>query len=125
MTKNTAFGERNDNFQCFSEFYNFGDDLHLSQPPHISSRPRVLSDAEKAGAIFIIKKIFLRGKRSSLVFCTEWSREKRFYNVDTRSSGPYYKNFMIVIYDHNDRSHHFKTTNTIILTILAKAASLS
>jgi hypothetical protein len=46
----------------------------------------------------------------------------------TMTSGLYYKTFMIVNYDCNDRGQYYKTTIMIVFTILAKAtakASLS
>ncbi len=39
--------------------------------------------------------------------------------------GLYNINFMIVIYNHNDRGQYYKTTITIVFMILAEAASLS
>ncbi len=35
--------------------------------------------------------------------------------------GLYYKTSEIVIYDRNDRGQYYKTTNTIVFTILVKA----
>ncbi len=37
-----------------------------------------------------------------------------------KTSGLYYKKFMLVIYDRNDSGQYCKTTITIVFTILAK-----
>jgi hypothetical protein len=38
-----------------------------------------------------------------------------------KTSGLFYKNVMIVIYDRNDSGQYYKTTMTIVFTILVKA----
>ncbi len=45
--------------------------------------------------------------------------------ITQKSSGLYYKNFNIIIYNRNDQGQYYKTKIMINFTILTKAASLS